>query len=454
MRMTQPTPSDDDAPGAEVIDLDSLRGKPRYGWIERILKDAKGRIKPVIANATTIVGNTPEWAEMFVYDEFRGEVRTVRLAPWDTDEMPSRHEVGPWTEADTTRLVCWLTRHYGVTFTGQQIYEAVDVVARRRTVHPIRDWLGVLKWDGVPRLDTWVSTYLGVRQTPYARAVARCFLISACARVLLPGCKVDTVLILDGKQGAFKSTAVHILFGREFVSDTPLEFDSKDRFGSLKGHWCVELAELDGMDRAEANRVKAFLSSSYDDYRPPYGRYVVRVPRQCVFVGTVNPQDYLRDPTGGRRFWPVDVGTIDLVGLERDREQLWAEARVAYEDGKPWWPSAELAEDFKDEVSKRTVHDEWQVKIARWAVGRTELNIGDILTHVFNVEQARWAPSDQTRVARCLQQLGYTRHQVRRDGVRVRVYTLGDQPPVEDLGQRALPQTDHSQDASNDDAAF
>jgi hypothetical protein len=185
------------------------------------------------------------------------------------------------------------------------------------------------EWDGVGRLDHWLVDYFGVEDTEYARCVGRWWLISAVARVFKPGCKADHVLILEGLTGTFKSTAIATLVPRrEWFSDTPFVIGDKDGFLSLAGRWIQELAELDSLTRSDPARSKAFFSSGIDSYRPRYGRSVVQVPRQCVFVGTVNPSGsgYLVDETGNRRFWPVTCRTLDLPNLAAARDQRWAEA--------------------------------------------------------------------------------------------------------------------------------
>ena len=161
----------------------------------------------------------------------------------------------------------------------------------------------------MPRLEEWVITYLGAEDTPLNRAVGSRWMISGVARILQPGAKVDHMLILEGPQGAKKSSALKTLAGAEWFTDELAEIGSKDAAQQMRGIWVIEIAELDAISRAEVSRIKAFLSRTTDRYRPPYERYVVEMPRQCVFAGSVNPDTYLRDETGNRRFWPVRCGT-------------------------------------------------------------------------------------------------------------------------------------------------
>jgi putative DNA primase/helicase len=385
-------------------------------WRKRLLVSKEGQALSVVANATTILGNDAPWAGVLAWDAFAHEVITAQPPPWHEDDAPAQVELGPWSEQDDVRAAAWLARRYGVKLTPSAVRSAVDVVARRDERHPVRAYLHGLTWDGTPRVSSWLSTHLGVGASGYASTVGRVLLLSAVARVMRPGCKVDTMTVLEGDQGAGKSRAVRVLFG-DWASDSPPDLASKDRFVGLRGRWGIEWSELDGFDRSEVNRLKGFLSSPVDDYRPPYGRANVRVPRQCVFVGTVNGSDYLRDVTGNRRYLPVTVGRIDLEALARDRDQLWAEATVLYHEGVPWWPEGEEVDDCRAEQGQRVAVDAWEERIERYALNSDFVTVGDILSEVFELEPAKHGHAEQIRVARALQKLGWVRKQ-RREGTR------------------------------------
>ena len=224
-----------------------------------------------------------------------------------------------------------------------------------------------LRWDGMPRLDAWTMTHLGAEDTPLNRAFGSRWMISAVARIMRPGVKADHMLILEGPQGAKKSSALKVLAGEEWFTDELAEIGCKDAAQQMRGIWIIEIAELDAISRAEVSRIKAFLTRTTDRYRPPYERYIVTVPRQCVFAGSVNPETYLRDETGNRRFWPVRCGTIDLDALARDRDQLWAEAVKRYRDGAIWWlDEPDLIAGAKAEQDRRYQTDAWDARIDRW----------------------------------------------------------------------------------------
>jgi putative DNA primase/helicase len=228
--------------------------------------------------------------------------------------------------------------------------------------------------------------------------VLRWLLVSAVARVMAPGCKVDTMVILEGRQGARKSSALRAMFG-EWFSDTPIEVGSKDSYLSLRGRWCLEWAELDSLSRSEAARVKAYTSSATDVYRPPYGHRTVEIPRQCVFVGSTNEDEYLRDPTGARRFLPVRVGDIALELIERDRDQLWAEAVTAYRSGERWWPATELERSLcGDEQEQRYASDAWEALIAQWLSGRIgRHSVADVASGALALDAQRLGRASRRR---------------------------------------------------------
>jgi hypothetical protein len=201
--------------------------------------------------------------------------------------------------------------------------------AHRHEFHPVRDWLDSLRWDNTPRIDQWLSTYLGAELSEYTTAVGRITLVAAVRRVRQPGCKFDCVLVLEGRQGAGKSSAVRALAGRpEWFSDSFPPFDDdRKQVEALLGKWVVEYPELAGLRRSDRERVKAFLSRQSDRARLAYGRLPIEIQRQSIFIGTVNPgESYLTDLTGNRRFWPVEITNIDLDTFQRDIPQLWAEA--------------------------------------------------------------------------------------------------------------------------------
>jgi hypothetical protein len=234
--------------------------------------------------------------------------------------------------------------------------------ARLNKFHPVRDYLDALQWDGVPRIDAWLTTYGGVEDNEYSRAVGSLFLTAAVRRVKNPGCKFDEMVVLEHEvQGTDKSSALATLAVRDewFSDDLPLNVEGKQVIESLRGRWIVEAGEMSGMKRTDIAHIKALLSRTVDRARLAYGRIVSEVPRQCVIAGTTNDQEYLRDTTGNRRFWPVRCKRFDVAALRRDRDQLWAEAAAREASGvsvrlpPALWPIAGVQQ------AQRLTRDPW-----------------------------------------------------------------------------------------------
>ena len=283
-------------------------------------------------------------------------------------------------------------------------------IARTNAFHPVRDYLDKLAWDQDPRVSNFGDTYLGTGTSDYLRGLFRWWLVSAIARVYQPGCKADLVLILEGDQGIGKSTALRILGGQWF-SDTPLDLNSKDRFSQVRGKWIIELAELDSLFRTDAARAKTFFSSPKDDYRPAYHRREREQVRQCVFAGSVNLREYLREPTGNRRFGPARCTRIDTDALARDRDQIWAEARWLYQNGAVWHPTGKEVELAAEEQAVRADDDEWKAPIREYLrkSGSAETTMSDLLGSALGLEKRDWTRAFQIRVGHIMAEFGCER---------------------------------------------
>ena len=310
----------------------------------------------------------------------------------------------------------WLQEH-GIPATVGVTGRGIQSVARENRVHPVCDYLHALDWDGTPRLDTWLTQYLGAKDSLYVQAVGSRFLISAVARVEQPGCKADQVLILEGPQGILKSSALQALADPWFT-DRISNLGGKDAAMEIAGMWLVEMAELDALLRAVLSTTKSFITRRHDRFRPPYGKHVVDRPRQCVFAGTINPiGGYLKDPTGGRRFWPVRRGVIDLEALVRDRDQLWAEAFVRFRGGAPWWlETPQLQALAAVEQDARFEVDAWTEKLSEWLVGRQDVSVGEVLVGALGIPRESWSQTAQNRVAKILIDHGFEQYRPGKKG--------------------------------------
>jgi len=379
------------------------------GWKARLLVGKRGGTLGNVANSLTALRYAPEWQGVLHFNESSFATVAKAMPPFEcTPAMPF-----DWTDEHDVLTAAWL-QHHGIPVSKEIASQAVQAVALEHPFHPIRDYLDSLIWDKISRIDDWLTLYLGADPTDYVRAVGAKFLIGAVARVCKPGTKNDTCPIFEGPQGALKSTALRTLAGDEFFTDDFADLGSKDSVMQTRGIWIIELAELDSMSRSDVARVKAFMSRQVDRIRPPYGRRVTNIPRQCVFVGSVNREDYLKDETGGRRFWPIRCGLIKICDLKRDRDQLWAEAFERFRAGETWWlDSKALLETAFEEQQARYEGDPWDDKIAKWIEGRESVSLPEVLEHCLEKKKDTWTLPDQRRVARSLRTKGWKRKQKR-----------------------------------------
>jgi predicted P-loop ATPase len=338
--------------------------KVKAGWLASCDVDSRNK-KPIanLANVMLALRRDPALLDTVAYDQM------ARMAML-TREMPSGGQAGalceprPLTDQDASALQEYLQRLGLARVSRDTVFQALEARAHERAFHPVQDYLRGLRWDGTKRLHNWLTYYLGAEATPYTGAVGRMFLIAMVARVMRPGCKVDHLLVLEGPQGAKKSTACAIMGGAWFSDAMPDITHGKDASAHLNGKWLIEVGELHALGKAEATLLKAFITRTTERYRPAYGRMEVVQDRQCVFIATTNESTYLKDTTGGRRFWPVKVGEIDTDALKHDRDQLFAEALLAFDNREPWWPDATFERDvIVPEQEDRTEEDPWEEAI-------------------------------------------------------------------------------------------
>jgi hypothetical protein len=379
-------------------------------WPEYLQRDDTGAPLNNLANAMTALRGAAELHDCFGYDAMLRAPILLRCLPRGSKEDLPR----PVRDGDVSLLQEWLQRK-GLRRIGKDVmHQAVDYRAEERPFHPVRDYLNSLHWDGhcnaadLTRLDIWLSHCLGVRDTPYTRKIGRMFLIAMVARVFKPGCKADYMLILEGDQGAKKSTACAILGGRWFSDNLPDLRGGKDVSQHLNGKWLIEIAEMSALDKAEAAALKAFITRSEERYRPSYGRKEVIEPRQCVFIGSTNKETYLRDETGGRRFWPVRVGTIDTDALAFQRDPLFAEAVAAFRAGEQWWPDADFErEHIHPQQEARYEADAWEHPIRDHLQGKEKTTILDTAGLALSLETQRLGTAEQRRIAAVLARSGW-----------------------------------------------
>jgi predicted P-loop ATPase len=331
-----------------------------------------------------------------------------------------REVIIPATDVHVGRLQAMLQREGLETVGKDTTHQAVEIVAAENAFHPVRDYLTGLKWDGYPRLGTWLHVYLGVERSEYASAIGKMFMIAMVARVMRPGCQANYMIILEGPQGAKKSTICRILGGQHFSDSMPDIRAGKDVSQHIKGKWLIEVAELSALDKAEAAALKAFVTRDVERYRPSYGRLEVIEPRQCIFIGSTNKAAYLRDETGGRRFWPVKVRAIDAAKLAADRDQLFAEAVDLFNGGAQWWPDGAFErQHIAPQQEKRFEADAWEQAIGEWLEQREKdakirhdlppVTVKLVANLALSMETQKIGRADQNRITAAMERLGWVR---------------------------------------------
>tara|TARA_R110000868_G_scaffold17606_6_gene76881 strand:- start:198 stop:1844 length:1647 start_codon:yes stop_codon:yes gene_type:complete len=379
---------------AETLRRDAARAQVAGGeWFGALARTPKGQVKNTFANVCSILRNAPEFSslrynEMTLTPELDGiGVTDARLGS-ARERIELEYQISPATDS---------------------LSQALLTVAAERAYHPVRQYLEGLIWDRRPRLDSVAERILGAENSEINNTMIRAWFISAVARAMRPGCKVDTSLVLVGAQGLYKSTFFSILGGAWFA-DTGIDLESKDAMLQINHAWIYELAELDQItSRAHAGRIKSFLTSQVDKYRAPYARAVSSVPRCNVIVGSTNEMQFLADPTGARRFWCVRVPRpVDRTALYAERDQLWAEALAAYRAHEAWWLSTEAETAQREASETHALHDPWEPKIVEWtASAEGAITSTRILTGALAIEIGRVSQKDSQRVGAIMRRLGW-----------------------------------------------
>lgn len=333
-----------DAKARAVLDFESEVEEVDENWEAKLDRTEEGGVRANITNAVLILKHHPA-LQGIRFNELSGAIEVQGKLPW---KRPNKY----WRDADDAQLYGWVADQYGVQFPENKFTKALAIVTDQRRFNPLKDYVrGLPDWDGVPRVDTLLVDYLGAEDSAYTRAVTRKTLIGAIQRVLEPGCKFDTVLVLDGKPGIGKSTLLRKLGGKWF-SDSLSLADTRDKTAAekLQGVWIMEIGEMQGTRKADIDVMKGFLSRQVDEYRAAYGRVVERHPRTAIICGTTNSTTgFLRDTTGNRRFWPVTVnggGRLSVWEItEETRSQIWAEAMAYTAEGETSYLDAEMEKE-------------------------------------------------------------------------------------------------------------
>lgn len=382
--------------------------------------DADGEptgLKNCEANVRLVLKHDPEWAGTLRFNLVSKEIDVFG---------------GPLAGVDPNsrdmEALCWLQRsQYKLSLKHHVVGSILASVARDCAYDPLADYLNSLEWDGTERITGLFADYFGAEPSPLVAAISRRWIISAVARGLNPGCKVDTILVLEGGQGKFKSTACDVL-GSPWFTDTKINLHDKDSRVIASSRWLIEIGELAGFSRADEELRKTFLSARMDYLRPPYGRVSELFKRRCVFVGTTNADDYLSDPSGLRRYWPIRCGTIDIEGLRNDRDQLYAEAVVAYKAGERWWLAEDELKLGEESAQERARPGSKTESVLSWWLRMSPekrpsaVTGGEVARDALALMPGQISHTVLTEVGIAMKELGFTKIRQRRAGVLIWVY--------------------------------
>lgn len=374
-----------------------------------------------LANIQLILTESNEWYDRFAYDEMADDIMVLKPIPGSRTPHKT-FKPHPLRDVDILATSVWLQRHHFPNVTKDTVASAITMAAHEQIMSPVRHYLEDLEariqWSPKthdPKLQQFCTKYLGstedangpVSDPNYLAEVGRRFLVSAVARAVDPGCQVDSMLVLEGPQGAGKSSAARVLFGNSYFSDSLPGVNTKEASDHLRGKWGIEIPELSAMQKSDVEGIKAFVSRRIERYRRPYDRVETTFPRRCVFIGTTNQDAYLRDETGNRRFWPIRVGKIDLPALQRDRDMLWAEAVYWFRQGLGWQMPRNLMDVVADVQKSRVKLDIWQEELCRKLEGVVDVSLQEAANKL-GLDRTRMGTAEQNRLRACLKGLGFS----------------------------------------------
>ena len=400
---------------------------PDFDWQAQLITDSKGNPqKASLKNAILFLRYQENYKGVFRYNEFDHKITLCQCPPWESD---SRFKVHALNDVDISECAAYL-ENYGLSPDRTRVHNAIQVVADRTRVHPVRAYFDKLEWDGTLRLEKWLSYYLGAEQEPfeYLAFIGKKWLTAAVKRIYEPGCKFDHILVIEGAQGKGKSTALREL--ATFGDDMQVQYftdgvniaaiQDKDTVDKLQGSLIVELAELAGFSKRDDEEIKRWVTLQSDKVRLPFDRTSTVFDRQFVLAATTNSYDYLKDPSGNRRYWPFVAGSIDIQSIQQDRKQLWAEAVYWYKQGLYIGPTEEEQKLAAVQQEKRRLSDTWEEDVQN-AIDSFGFNYKD---GGFNTKQIMREMGlalkdqdqrNQRRISGILQGLGYI-SVIKRDG--------------------------------------
>lgn len=350
-----------------------------------------------VDNAIRVISGITALKEAIWWDDFQKRVFTT----WNGQ----RRE---WADEDDIELLQFMQNKIGLARMAKPVVrDALDAYAKRNRRNEFVEWLDELKWDGIERCSSFFSNYIGASFNEYTSIISQNFWVGLVARGLKPGCKLDNMVVLIGKQATKKTQAIEIIGGKWHI-EVNCSIRDKDFLQGLHGKLLVDIGELASFGKADNNFIKSILTTKNDYYRESYGHRHRDHFRSCCLIASTNDQEFLDDVTGGRRYWPIEVGNIDLDALRKDRSQLFAEAYKLYQSGATWWEVPEVA---KMEQEKRRKKDAWEEIIANYLVNTScviqRITVANIATDCLEISISDLDKGKQMRIANALKSLGY-----------------------------------------------
>lgn len=375
-------------------------------WTDLCLtKDGNGKPYQNEDNLSRVIAAWPPFRDQFFYDEF------------SSIEMRNGKRI---TEHDYAQIQYESQRHIGLQkVKTSTIHDALKIHFIRARKNLAQELVLSTTWDGIERIESFLSQYLGCEFSEYSCAISKNFWISLVARIFKPGCQVDNMLILEGVEGIRKTSALNVI-GEQFFAQAKEQIGTKDFHQSLRGKFLIEIGELQAFRKADIKKIIAEITNRVDTYRPSHGRIALDFPRTCVFVGTTNESTYLKEGMGLRRFWPIKCKSADTAALKADRSQLFAEAYERFKRGETWW---EMPKGWEEIVAERVDDDDpWLEDVANYCAGKEVVTMRDILLCSLHFEVEKIKDSDSKRVASCLRKIGFERKVNRIHGVNTKIW--------------------------------
>jgi len=407
-------------------------------WQERLIQKSNGQLVPTsLSNVDLIIRFHRFYKDLFCYDEFSHEKTLIACPPW---ESPSTFKVRPYTDEDNTRLGLDLEERLGLKPSLSNLKKVLDSIIVGKPRHPAREYFGSLVWDGVPRLDTWLEFYCGATEDDpeYLAAVGRKWLVASVARIFKAGTKFDHMLIFEGTQNSGKSSMLRELAticGREYFDDTIKVSDmgNDKTVPKMQGMLIIEIAELSGFKKKDADELKQAITTQVDKIIRKYANEPTTYPRQFVLAGTINPNNgYLHDPTGNRRFWPVKTADkLDVQGIARDKEQLWAEAVHLFKQGEKLYLEDELYTKATEAQEDRRTQDPWLNCVEKFTKNLDMLT-PDLLDNLWSELGLKMYQRDKynnDRLGKIMTQVGFMWGRKRINNIRTTVWSRDDRSP-------------------------